>query len=495
MNTFRLSKSTYCDATQCNKILWLDKYKSNVAEEADNEDRIETGQEVGELAKKLFGEGKDISYDLGLAQMIIKTEEYIEEGTEIITEASFAYKNCFCSVDILKNNHGKLEIYEVKSGTKETDRYVNDIAYQYYVLRNLGYIIDSANLVYINNKYIRKGELELDKLFTIDDITTTVMEKQPEVKEKIEEINEYMKQRDEPILDINPACGKPNDCRYWKYCSKCLPPNNVFEVSGMHLGPKYEFYCNSIVTFSDLSVCPINPKYLEQIDFELNNREPKIEKEEIKAFLNNLYYPLYFLDFESYQQVIPLWDGVKPYLQVPFQYSLHYIEEEGGEIKHREFLAEAPEIDAREQIAKRLIEDIPANACVLAYNMAFEKEHIIKKLATSYKHLEKDLMKIYDNIQDLIEPFKKRQYYVKEMKGRSTIKLVLPALFPDDPELDYHNLSGVHHGGEAMSAFRSISKKTKEDQARIRRELLEYCKLDTYAMVKLWQKLHEVCDE
>ena len=495
MNTFRLSKSTYCDAIQCNKILWLDKNKPNVACEEDNEDRIETGQEVGEFAKRLFGEYKDISYDLGLAQMIIKTGEYIESGVEIITEASFAYKNCFCSVDILKNSNGKLDIYEVKSGTKETDRYINDLAYQYYVLKNSGYIINSANLVYINNKYIRKGELELEKLFIIDDITATIMEKQIEVKEKIESINEYMKQDDEPILDINPACGKPNDCRYWGYCSKHLPPNNVFDVSGLHLGPKYEFYSNSVVTFSDLSTCDINPKYLEQIDFELNNRKPKIDKEEIKAFLNKLYYPLYFLDFESYQQVIPLWDGVKPYLQIPFQYSLHYIEEEGGEIKHKEFLAESPDIDAREDIAKRLVEDIPSNACVLAYNMAFEKEHIIKKLADSYKYLEKDLMQIYDNIEDLIEPFKKRHYYVKEMKGRSTIKLVLPALFPDDPELDYHNLSGIHQGAEAMSAFRSISKKTKEEQDKIRKELLAYCKLDTYAMVKIWQKLNEVCKE
>ena len=206
--------------------------------------------------------------------------------------------------------------------------------------------------------------------------------------------------------------------------------------------------------------------------------------------MKDLYYPLYFLDFETFQQPIPKYDGIRPYMQIPFQYSLHYIENEKGELKHKEFLAEAG-IDPRRKLAEKLVNDIPKNACVLAYNMQFEKM-VIKNLAELYEDLREDLLIIHNNIKDLMIPFVDRMYYCKEMQGSYSIKYVLPALFPDDPELDYHNLPLVHNGGEAMSVFATLDQKTKEEQEKIRQGLLVYCKLDTYAMVKIWEKLKKI---
>ena len=180
-------------------------------------------------------------------------------------------------------------------------------------------------------------------------------------------------------------------------------------------------------------------------------------------------------------------------MQIPFQYSLHHVDDINGKLYHKEFLAESG-IDPRRKLAEQLIEDIPYNACVLAYNMSFEKT-VIKKLANYYEDLHEDLMKIHDNIKDLMIPFYNRDYYVKEMKGSYSIKSVLPALFPDDPELDYHNLPVVHNGGEASEAFLSLKNKSKDEQKEIRNGLLVYCELDTYAMVKLWEKFKKIIGE
>lgn len=485
-----LSKSKFCKAMQCNKILWLDKNKPEVAEQTAKDEILENGTEVGKLARGIFGEYVNIDFNENLEVMINQTKEQLSKGSTIISEATFCYDNCMCSIDILKNNKSGLEIFEVKSSTEIKDIYIDDISYQVYVLSNLGYKVQSANIVYINNQYERQGELELDKLFNIEDVTKMAMSKQDEIKNKIKEINEYMLSDRESNVNIGLQCSNPYDCEYWNYCTKELPEQNVFSIRRMRKKDKFNLYYSGIYTYKDLLKQDIDWKFKEQIEFDLYNKEPKIEKDNIREFMKELYYPLYFLDFETYQQPIPKYDGIRPYMQIPFQYSLHYIENENGELKHKEFLANANE-DPRRKLAERLVNDIPSNVCVLAYNMMFEKM-VIKNLAELYNDLSEPLMKIYNNIKDLMIPFKNRMYYTKEMQGSYSIKYVLPALFPKESTLDYHNLSLVHNGSEAMSIFATLGDKSKEEQETIRKALLEYCKLDTLAMVKIWEKLKKV---
>ena len=166
-----LSKSRYCKCVQCENILWLSKYKPECAVVEDNEAILENGRKVGELAKGLFGDYDDVSYDNDINKRIEKTRELRQNKPNVITEASFIYDNNFCSVDVLKNNSDGVEIYEVKSSTKVKDIYIDDVAYQYFVLSNLGLDVKKACIVYINNEYVRGKELDINQLFNIDNIT------------------------------------------------------------------------------------------------------------------------------------------------------------------------------------------------------------------------------------------------------------------------------------------------------------------------------------
>lgn len=485
-----LSKSKYCNAHQCLKMLWLNEFKPEVKEETNNNSVLENGTEVGIVAKDLLGPSIDIEFNDNLQIMIDDTTKALEKEKVIVTEASFSYNNNFCSVDLLKKNGNNYEIYEVKSSTEIKDIYIEDISYQVYVLKSLGFNISKASIVYINSKYTRKKELELDKLFIIEDVTSIANSKQKEIEEKIIEINDYMKQNKEPQKDIGMHCVKPYDCPFFKYCSKHLPSPNIFDLRRMPNTSKFKLYQKGKISFPELLKENINDKYLEQIDFALNKKEPKIKRDEIKRFLDTLTYPMYFLDFETYQESIPTLENTNPYEQIPFQYSLHFKENEKGKLKHTEFLASI-NTDPRLELAQALVRDIPENTCVIAYNCSFEKM-IIKKLANLYPDLREHLMNIHSNIKDLMIPFKDRSYYIKEMQGSYSIKYVLPALFPKDENLNYHNLEEIHNGSEAMNSFKELKNMSREEQEITRRNLLKYCELDTYAMVKIYEKLQEV---
>jgi hypothetical protein len=176
-------------------------------------------------------------------------------------------------------------------------------------------------------------------------------------------------------------------------------------------------------------------------------------------------------------------------MQTPFQYSLH-IQKENGCLEHREFLAEEG-IDPRRSLAERICADIPQTACVLVYNKVYEKGRL-KELAERFDDLSKHLMNIHNNIKDLMQPFQSRAYYCRELGGSYSIKQVLPALCPNDPELDYHALDLVHNGDEAMTIYKELPGKSPQEKKRIRNALLAYCRLDTLAMVRVLEKLREI---
>lgn len=497
MNKIYLSKSKYCKLVQCPKILWMNKYKSDVAVPTAREAVLANGTAVGELARNLFGDYTNIEFNTDLNIMVEDTKKMLKSKPNIITEASFNYDNNFCSVDILKNNLDGVEIYEVKSSTDVHDIYLDDASYQYFVLSNLGLNVKKVCIVYINKQYVRDKELEIEKLFNIQDITDIAKLKQGEIKKTIEMANKYMDEYNgdnEPNTDIGMHCFNPYKCEFWEYCTRNLPKPNVFDIGGgMHTSKKFEKYYEGKISFRDLQNENLNPKFLEQIDFELNNLKPKIEKEAIKGLMDSLKYPLYFIDYETYQLAIPEVEGTKPYQQLPFQYSLHIIKEKGASIQHKEFLAEIDDQNYIRHFAESMIKDMPENGSVIIYNKAFEPVRN-NEIARMYPDLKDELERINSNIIDFMEPFKQRKYYTKEMHGSASIKAVLPALYPNDPELDYHNLPVVHNGGEASEAFLSLRNMSKEEQKEIRHGLLVYCELDTYAMVKIWEKLNEIVE-
>ena len=296
----------------------------------------------------------------------------------------------------------------------------------------------------------------------------------------------------QPESHLGKNCFDPYTCAFWDYCTRDLPKPNVFDVSGMWKSVQFRKYDEGKVSFEDLENEDLNPKYLEQIDFELYERKPKINKDAINSILDNLNYPLYFIDYEACQYAIPELEGTKAYQQIPFQYSLHIIKEEGAEIEHKEFLAEADDDNIIRTFAESMIEDMPEDGSVIVYNKAFEATRN-KEIGEMYPDLKPEMDRFNANMVDLMVPFRNRDYYTKEMEGSYSIKKVLPALFPNDSELDYSELSLIHKGDEASNAFLSL-KDNPSEKEEIINALLEYCKLDTYAMVKIWEKFIEVTE-
>ncbi len=487
-----LSKSKYCSAVQCPKLLWLSKYMPETVEaDPANQAVLDRGSAVGDLAMGLFGEYVEVPFG-DLTDMIRETERLLEAGTPVITEASFSLNGLFCSVDILLNHGGKrVSVVEVKSATHVSDINRHDASFQYYVLTGLGYDVTQISLCCLNPAYVRQGPLELDKLFLLTDVTADVRAMQVGVAERIDMLRTYMEQTDEPPREIGEQCFSPYACPCFGWCTRALPRPNIFDISGIQTRTKLANYRKGIVSFEDIEAKKaLKPDRLIEVSQALRDLPPVIDREAIRGFLDQLTYPLYFLDFESFMPAVPLYDGCRPYEQIVFQYSLHCIEREGGELQHREFLAQPGE-DPRRGVAEQLCRDIPRNVCVLAYNMTFEKTRI-KGLAALYPDLADHLMNIHDHIVDLMVPFQKKHYYTRAMQGSYSIKYVLPALFPDDPSLDYHNLEGVHNGSEASAAFESMDKMDPDEREEFRRNLLKYCGLDTLAMVKVWEKLREV---
>ena len=502
-----LSKSKYTGLWQCPKIAWLRQYKPEAATIDEMvEARFVAGNVVGDLAMGLFGDFVEVTtYNgekLDLPKMIEKTVLEMEKGTENICEASFSYNGLYCAVDILKKDGDGWAIYEVKSSTKhmkddgtytdDKEVYVADISYQKYVLEHCGVKVTGTYLVCLNGDYIFDGTLDLSKLFFISDVSEEVPAETTKIEPNLAIAERVLTSDEEPDIDLGIYCKKPYDCSFWKYCSQHIPEQSVFKLYRLPSKKKFEYYHNGWITYRDLiENAPItNEKQLRQMEFALEDKGTYVNKTEIAVFMQSLSYPLYFLDFETMQPVIPEYVGTKPYAQIPFQYSLHYIEHEDGDLKHKEFLAESG-TDPRRALAERLCEDIPMNVCVTAYNKAFECTRI-KELAEYYPDLAEHLMNIRDNIVDLLVPFQSGWYYNRAMGGSFSIKSVLPAIFPDDPSLNYHNLEGVHNGGEAMTIFPKIQHMTPEEQKIARHNLLKYCELDTYAMVKVWQELVRV---
>ena len=488
-----LSKSLYIRGLQCEKSLWLKKKKPEVLQASDDGAQavFDTGTSVGELACELFSGGERIEYTGNFSSQIAKTKELMGRGAKVIYEATFCFDGILVMVDILRIGKDGLIINEVKSSTSVKEVYIDDSAIQYYVLSSLGYKVSVANIIHIDNSYVRGEKLELEKFFHAEDVTEQVKQKQADIPQILSKFDEILSKDTEPEVDIGPQCSDPYTCDAWEYCwrkQRGIPEYSIFDISRLRSDKKFELYKSVVLKFEDIKeLDKFNASQQIQIRSELS-KEQIIDKEAIKEFLETLSYPLYHLDFETFQQAVPEFIGLSPYEQIPFQFSIH--KDDGkGNLEHFEFLAEVG-ADPRYELALNLIKFIPQDACVLAYNMSFEKR-VIRRLAEIYPQISNELMAIHSNIKDLMAPFVSKSYYHPKMRGSYSIKYVLPALVPEF-ESAYKDLNLIHHGGEAMQAYEAMAYMPAKERNAYKKALLAYCKLDTLAMVKVLEKLREV---
>lgn len=488
--TLLLSKSLFIRGLQCHKSLYLEKFHRHLKAPVtpQMQARFDTGNQVGEVARGLFPGGFLIPYmagDEGAEEQLRLTRKALEAGAATIYEAAFQHDGIFIRADILYRGPGGWELYEVKSGTKLTPVYVDDAALQYHVLTGAGIDISRVCVTRVNTFYVRKGPLDIRKLFTHEDVTGTVREKKSSVAREIQR-QRYMLGEPIPDIDIGPQCFQPYECDYRDNCWRHIPADSVFNLAGRGANP-FDLYSRGIIEQKDIPPDLLNEKQRQQVEATINE-STSIDHEAVKAFLATLSYPLYFLDFETFMSAIPPYDGTRPYQQIPFQYSLHWQDKKEGDLCHREFLAE-PCLDPREPLLERLVKDLPANACILTWNMGFEKR-ILQDLAALFPNQAETVEAWINNMKDLMMPFRRRDYYHWLMKGSYSIKAVLPALAP---ELSYEGLA-IADGDAAMEGYRRIceAKDNNEELARIRDDLLKYCRLDTLGMVRIFEVLERV---
>lgn len=491
MSSHLISKSSFIRGVQCEKQLFLYKYHYDKMDQLSEMQKaiFKRGTDVGLLAQQLFPGGVDASPEtkFDYDNAVILTNGLLKQKQKVIYEASFNYDDVLSVADIVVNEKSGLKIYEVKSSTSISETYIRDAALQYWVISHCGYKIKDFSITYINNQYIREGELELEKLFISESVLEQILPLQKWVGEKVKRFKEVLSKRSIPKIDIGEHCYDPYVCGFYNYCRQHIPDNSVFDLSGLHLNKKYELYRNGIIKLKDI---PDDFELGKNARLQLEvfkNKKDLVDNAAIKDFLSDLKYPLYFMDFETFQPAVPMFNNSKPYQQIPFQYSLHYKKNKNSKVEHFEFLADI-DSDPRIKFIENLLRDTKSKGDILTYNKSFETQRL-KEIALAFPKYKKETEERMSRIKDLMFPFQKKLYYTNEMQGSYSIKYVLPALVP---ELSYENLK-INEGGLASIAFESLYYETDFIRIdEIRKNLLEYCKLDTYAMVKLLEKLESL---
>ncbi len=482
-----LSKTSFLYGLQCHKYLWtqLHDQKSIPRVDAAMQFIFDQGHEVGELARKLFPNGINVPVDDFAANTRVTRENL--NGDRPLFEAGISAGNLYCRLDILNpTGDGAWDIIEVKSVTSVKDVNIWDVAFQRLCCQNAGLNIRSCKVAYINTRYVRHGEIDPHKLFIIEDITGRVIEFSDTLKGKIEEILDVMNRTRCPEVGIGPHCTAPYECPLQEVCWAFLPEHSIFDL---YWGGKkrYELFESGVVNILDIpGDCVLSGK--QQIQLRcVASGEPHVDREGIRSFLDSLEYPVYYLDFETFSTAIPLFDGTRPYQQIPFQFSLHVAEEREGELKHFGYLAEGRD-DPRPRLLEALKNALGDKGSIVAYYAPFEKQ-VLAELAGAFPDYREWADGLQGRMVDLLKPFSSFYYYHPEQRGSASLKKVLPAL----TGMSYDELD-INDGKLAGVAFMAATygSADEDERLKIRNGLEEYCGQDTGGMVEIIKKLRDM---
>jgi hypothetical protein len=492
-----LSKSTYLYGCQCPKRLHLHKYRQDLKNPVDErvQYKKDSGTSVGLLAQQLFPGGVDARLNDSVGQTspkdifsyqeyVIKTQELIAQGVTIIYEAVFQYDGALCAVDILVKEGNAWYAYEVKGAGSIYEQYVTDAAFQYYVITNSGLLLDDISIVHLNKKYVRSGELEINKLFVKQSILREVVDLQNSIQHKIAELKNLLT-HPEPVQDIGPHCFAPYDCDFTDHCWAHMPKiDSVFDLG--YQTAVWKLYAAGYLHLDHIPKDYTLSKPLALQLAHYHSGEPFIDQEAVQKFLSSIHYPVYFLDFETVWPGVPEFDNTHPFQQVPFQFSLHILRTATDTPEHYEFLGDG-HADPREAFVHAMTGHLGTEGTILCYNTTFEKSRI-KELAFLFPQHADTLLRLTTRMADLMQPFQKRWYYHPEFKGSYSIKNVLPVLCPD---LRYDSLS-IREGDTASKVYAQLKMQDDDTAALQREHLLAYCKMDTLAMVRILEWLRRI---
>ncbi len=501
-----ISKTIFLEFLFCPKNIWLKLNRPELLEMFElsefEKHLMEQGNEVDIYARKLFPDGVEV---LARGEVAVKETNKLIAGvstsqvdTPAIFQATFIEDSFIARNDMLAYDEKtkKWDLYEVKGTNSMKENvpqrdHIDDITFQASVLKRAKVPVGKYFIIHLNNKYTRLGELDINKLFTMEEVTEKVMEKLPEIEKQMEAAKEYLAKKEEPKGGCDCVFnGRSRHCATFKYSNPHIPEYSVHDLSRIGnskaklqmLVEGETFDIKDVPEHMELSVIQWN-----QIHAHRRN-QPKIMLEDIKKELSELTFPLYFFDYETFAPAIPAFPGFGPYKRIPFQFSLHILDTPEGEPRHVEYLHEDFS-DPSQKVAELLEEHISPSGRIIVWNKTFEKG-VNQEIASRLPAYEKLFTRLNDMIYDLKDIFHKQYYVDPGFKGSTSIKKVLPIMAP---HMSYENLP-IKEGGQASDAWwRMVNNKmTEEEKKQTAEDLKTYCGLDTLAMYAVWKRLYNL---
>ncbi|MDP2741666.1 MAG: DUF2779 domain-containing protein [bacterium] len=499
-----ISKSRFLEYLTCPKDAWFRLHMPELEEfELSDTDRniMEQGNIVEECSKKLKIFSGFIEVKTRDANSIKEADLLMAQKVPVIYQPTFIADGFIIRCDFMVFNPkvDKYDLYEVKgtNSLKDNDKprdHISDVAFQTIVLERAGIDIGNKYIVHLNNEYIREEELDIEKLFIVEDCTEKVSEKKEITAVQMEKAKIYLNQEKEPADGCE--ChfyGRSRQCKTFKKSHPEIPEYSVHDLSRIGLSPSKlaelvknkKYLLHEIGDIADLSITQQNQIHTHKTNEEI------IDIKEISNILNKYTYPLYFFDYETFAPAIPEYKGYKPYQRIPIQFSLHIIDKKDGELRHVEYLHQENS-DPSEVVAKKLEEYIDPAGTILVWNKKFEKG-ATEEIGERLPQYESVLIRICGQMQDLMDIFSQQHYVHKDFRGKASVERVMNVLLP---EMTYDDLP---YTGNAVGYvwWQDIVNEGKEPKERAKKIhlLLEYCKQDTFVMVKIFRILNETINK
>ncbi|MEZ5002535.1 MAG: DUF2779 domain-containing protein [Chitinophagales bacterium] len=488
----QLTKTNYIQFLNCPESLWLLKNKPSEYPAGEFslflQKLVKEGYEVEEYAQKLFPHGTLLPSNVTTEA----TDKEINKGNGVFFQPSFeTNEEVYARIDVLeKLKDGTWHIYEIKSSTRiKTDKkhnHLKDACFQKYVLTECGYNISKVSIIHLNKDYCRNGSIVPNDLLKIVDVTEDVNRLYQSVSSEIINASNFIKK---DLYDLD-SCScrfntRVNHCDCFDYFNKDVPPHSIYEINRITAKK-----IKSLVDNDQLSILDI-PQ-----NFELNDSQKKqvasnvqeapiIDKVRIEKILSDLKFPLHFIDYETYPTAVPLLDDMKPHQHLPFQVSIHTLNKD-GDLTHFEYLSE--ELVKPEKMLSEMEAFTKSEGTFISWHASFEISRN-KDMIEWHNEFSSYLTYMNGNMFDLETIFIK-EYIDYRFKGRSSIKKVLPVLCP---QFSYGTLK-IQDGTMALDTWGRMimDKEFSYNKETTRENLLEYCKLDTLAMVEIYKNLIEL---
>ena len=484
----RLSKSRFIAGLQCPLRLWNDVHRRDLATPPDAtlQAIFDRGTAVGELAQQRWPGGQLVGFKpWEREQAIAATRKLMADPTvPAIYEAAIEHEGVFIRVDILARNGDGWDLIEVKASTQaQKEVFQNDIAVQHWVATGAGLTIHQAGILVLNRNYVYPGgNYDLDQLFVFSDATEHCLAAADRIGEHVKEFHRMLAEPAAPDTPIRDHCFSPYECPYYAHCSEGIefPDNPIDQLHRLHPTRRAELEALGIERIEDIPD-----------DFNLNEIQQRIRQAVITQTpwqsrylaqtLNDITWPLCYLDFEAFQPALPRCAGTRPYQAIPFQYSLH-IEDTNGELSHTEYL-HTENSDPRPALARSLINAIGTQGSIVVYS-GYERR-MLNDLATAIPELATPLQAATERLWDLL-PVIRNHYYHPDFQGSYSIKAVLPALVNGN---DWTELDIADGMAAAVAYEQAIANPESAEAQETFEALRDYCRMDTQAMVELRRAL------